>query len=86
MASKGRSEAFGLRFSCGGRRSSLGTGGMGALFASPMRRRVSASCAFVGMPFRIVLMVRWETFQGILFYFEDFLPMGVVSVKPCHTS
>ena len=86
VASKGRSEAFGLRFSSGGCKSSLGGGGMGALFDSPMRRRVSASCAFVGIPLRIVLMVRWEMLLGILFDFEDFLPMGIVSVKICHTS
>ena len=86
VASKGRSEAFGLRFSSGGWRSSLGAGGMGVLFASPMRRSVSASCAFVGIPLRIVLMVRWEMLQGILSDFEYFLPMGIVSVKPCHTT
>jgi hypothetical protein len=58
VALNGRSEAFGLRFSWGGWRSALGGGGRGALFASPMRKRVSESCAFVGMPFRIVLLVR----------------------------
>lgn len=35
--------------------SERGGGGMGALFASPIRRRVTVSCALVGTPLRIVL-------------------------------
>ena len=33
----------------------VGGGGRGLLFSSPMRRSVSVSWAFVGMPFRRVL-------------------------------
>ena len=39
----------------GGGWSERGGGGNGALFASPMRRRVMVSCAFVGTPLSIVL-------------------------------
>ena len=35
--------------------SERGGGGIGALFASPIRRRVIVSWAFVGTPLRIVL-------------------------------
>ena len=38
-----------------GASSDLGGGGMGALFASPIRRSVIVNCAFVGTPRRIVL-------------------------------
>ena len=41
----------------GGGASERGGGGMGALFASPIRRRVIVNCAFVGTPRRMVLML-----------------------------
>ena len=53
---------------------------MGALFDSPMRRRVRASWAFVGSPLRIVLLVRMANCRGGLFDFEYVFPVGVVLV------
>ena len=72
--------------------SERGGGGMGALFASPIRRRVMVSWALVGTPLRIVLrrisqlfgILRWVF--DILSDLKQLLPVGEILVQQIKTT
>ena len=71
----------------GGGSSERGGGGRGALFASPIRRRVMVSWALVGTPLRSVLgwvskLVRiWQRIFDILPDLKQLLPVREVLVQ-----
>ena len=65
--------------------SERGGGGMGALFASPIRRRVMVSWAFVGTPLRIVLeciswLIEIYDFFDILSDLKQLLPVREILI------
>ncbi len=86
-ASRARSSPFMEAGLDDGGWSERGGGGMGALFASPIRRRVIVSWAFVGTPLRIVLgrvsKFSWggREFADVLPDLKQLLPVREVLVE-----